>query len=111
MRKNQTILPLIFISASIFFLFSINDYLYLLGWVLTIIFLYIIQTNKTFRINILDLIILCYPLYELLQSLISINKMPTYMSFTHTYIITIIYLICRQHLNNINILRKLIYYI
>lgn len=103
------------VNISIFFIIcsflpKVNDYLFLVGWVVTLLNLYSIYNRKQY-FNVIDILILCYLIYDFISIFTGINRMPVLLNFINTYTVITVYFICRFNFYTSDSIKKCILYI
>lgn len=91
-----------FIFALCLLLPLLNDYIFLSGWLLTLfLFLSLYRVDKM-KINVVDICIFVYGLFDFCSIFISYSHYASLDNFINTYIILIFYFICRLVIRNEN---------
>ncbi|MFR8838490.1 O-antigen ligase family protein [Bacteroides nordii] len=100
-----------FIFIYCVFLCKVNDYMFLLGWILTLVNLYLLNKRKRLELNSIDFLILCYLIYDFISIFTGYNKIPAFINFINTYTIITFYFICRLCINTVDKAKNVILYV
>lgn len=104
---------LIVIIALLFCMMSSvsNDYLFIGGWVMTIMNAYILCSSKKITLNIIDLLLLIFLIIDILSIFWCDVETPYYYGIANTYITISLYFLCRYSFRDRAPIKNLLKYL